>query len=228
MCEKIQEIRKFPICDADFWIKVSKLDDYNLIPEKESLFNKYNKVLFSDAVTFEIKEKALEDDMEFGSAYKTYKTKLKDNSIIKLDVTDKSFFTDKELKAIQRQFVRYKIDYDFKKKLYKKRSEGLGEKVSIIYAEILSLTIFLSDDREFRKDYIKNMYTRSNDYIEIMNVYSFLKSLGMKHEEAMRIKNRVNLSKEKFNQLKNLEQNGVDRIDNFSDLKVYLMSKGAM
>ncbi len=174
------DISEYPLCDTDFWINISQL------LENERVFECFNKVLFADAVSYELINKSFSADKKFKEAYLKYKEEVSNNRAYDLILSENLFINSKERLVIKKLLVENNIEYDDCNKCYKGRPKDLGEKVSIIYATVLSLKILLSDDRGSKKfkNRINNMRGRRGREVAVISTGTFLRRAGLEEKKV--------------------------------------------
>lgn len=165
--ETKEKLQNYPICDADIWIKMCKLDKHS------EFFKTYKKLIFSDAVHIELKNKAKDKPSDLACGLNLYKVN-KDN-IHQLDLKS-DYFTDIQRRMVYRAFSEHQIDYNNGTFT---RDKHVGEKVSLIYAGIHNLKIFLSDDNG-AKTYAQEKFKS----VDIIDFIEFAKSIGIREEHA--------------------------------------------
>ncbi|EGT3605622.1 TPA: hypothetical protein I9080_003000 [Clostridium perfringens] len=214
------EMKKYPICDTDIWIKSCKLKKENYI------FDKFNKLVFSDAVIVELENKKNDNKDEFGIGYDSL-NKYKDY-YHELSIKDKIFFNSKERKIAKRLFHNNKIDYNYETNSFDKRTEHLGEKVSLIYASIHNMSVMLSDDNDSKeyKSYIRNRFKT----VKIINLVDLLIMNGISKDDALKIRKEVSKSVKEKELEREVEKqlNKNSTVNRLSLLKEAMIKKGIM
>lgn len=209
------KMKKYPICDADIWIKSCKTK------EEEKIFELYEKLFFSEAVIQELSNKKKDDPSNLGLGF-DYLEKYCDK-YHEMDLNDGKFFNSKERRTAKRLFVQNKIDYDDVNKSFP-RQEHLGEKVSLVYAAIHKLDLMLSDDNGSKK-YKGNIHNKFK-MVKIINFVDFLTKIGYSKEEAEKIRDEVSKSQKELEAENQMKERGT--LNSLSLLKAGMIRKGKM
>lgn len=172
--------REYPICDTDLWIKVSKLNNLNLI------YNNHNKIFISDAVRQELENKSKDSPLEFIGSLESLKKKYKDEKVLIMRLDNPKIFNKDERAAVEQAFAEFEIHYDKTNNKFIGRQKNLGERVSAIYASVHGLTLILSDDGELNK-FLSTNYS----YIAVKNLKDLLYDYGYEHNEINKIINEL-------------------------------------
>ena len=206
---------RYPICDADIWIKGCKLQ------KEEEFFNIYNKLFFSDAVIQELKNKKNDNPNVFKIGYDSLKKY--ESSYYKLSFKDTEYFNAKERKIVKRLFAKNKINYN-EQNFEFERDKHVGEKVSLIYASIHNLDIMLSDDNDSKifKEYIKNKFKT----VKVINLIDFLIQIGIDADQAEEIRHNVSKSYKQIEAENQILNKGT--LNNLNLLKEGLRIKGKL
>ncbi|WMM26708.1 hypothetical protein RBU61_08515 [Tissierella sp. MB52-C2] len=217
--EKI-DIAEYPLCDADFWINICYL------LERERVFKCFNKILFADAVWHELKGKSFSNKEKFKNAYVEYINEINKNRAYNLVLSEDVFIDSKQRLLIEKLLVEHNIRYDKRNKCYEKGQKDLGEKVSIIYATVLSLKILLSDDngsKEFRSK--SNIRKRIGRQVDVFSTGSFLRRAGLEENEVGKLLDKL-YDGEKLLETKNIKDE--TKKESFLDAKNRLISSGKL
>ncbi|NOW02444.1 hypothetical protein [Clostridium beijerinckii] len=167
---------QYPICDSDLIVKLCKCKKDN------ELFKKYEKINFSDAVYQEIEynSKLLPNKtIDLNKAF-TYALSLVNENREKGNVNIINLYDQENdaVKIIKKYLRAENIIYDDTNKKYV-LEKNLGERVSIIYASVLGISIILSDDgdsRDFAKKFLR---------ITIINLKDVLAKFGLNKEDIL-------------------------------------------
>lgn len=128
------------ICDTDLIVKISK-ESYI-----QKFFENYSVVNFADAVIQEIERKSAYQSTQkmFSDAMNNIQSYIKTDLACIIDFSD----LDNQTKRILRkEFVKHNIIYHENIGKFQIESD-LGEKVCVIYADLLDIELILSDDRK--------------------------------------------------------------------------------
>ena len=214
------ELKKFPICDTDFWIKICKITKCDI------LFTKYSKALFSDAVVFELQMKVERNKDEFSCAMKEYNIGESKGRVIRIGFNSPNYFSTKEKKVVEKMFVDNKIEFDSESNCYIEKRH-LGEIVSLIYAAVLNLEILLSDDGGTSRHAAELNFP----YIKIIKLRQFFIDSGFSAKKANELCIEANKSLDEKVLEKELEDNfskGIYKTKSLSTLKKALQLKGKL
>lgn len=210
--------KKRPICDTDIWIKSCK---YKEIYQEELIFDMYEKIFMSDAVRQEL-GRVREDKEPFNTFISSeilkkignqngYKDPFKEdfelglkhfhiengNRLSIIQSHDEAIFNEREIKALEKEFLEMGIIYDMKENRYKGTQKGLGEKVTLILAGVLEIPIILSDDGHTREG--ANIMSTQYPHLKVINLKNLLKE---KHNNDIQVKEIINKVNQPINETK--------------------------
>ncbi|GAA0078904.1 hypothetical protein UT300005_32830 [Clostridium sp. CTA-5] len=158
-------VNKYPICDSDLIIKLCKCKKYS------ELFEYYKIINFTDAVYQEIcsnlklsQNKNVDLNFAFNKAFNVINDNREKGKAKIINLFEQN---SDIVKIINKHLRNENIIYDNVKKQYV-LGEDLGEKVSIIYAAVLGISIILSDDKgskEFVKKFMRVKVIRLNEVL---------------------------------------------------------------
>lgn len=154
-----------PICDTDIWIKHCKCKERFF---KDIIFNLYTGIYMADAVRQEL---ARTDREKYKEEFKLGNTKVKEyckDGMISVIRHKSEFFTEEQIKAVEREFVEKGILYDDTNKKFVGCKRGLGEQVTIIYAAMLEIPVILSDDAHCKIG--ANLISQQYPYLNVINL----------------------------------------------------------
>lgn len=163
------------ICDTDIIVKISK--SVHVL----KFFDKYKVVHFSDCVLQEIERNAKSKNIKsilFKNARININKNIEENLAKKIHFRDLS---PDEKQILRREFLNYNIVFDECSGEYK-MEEDIGEKVTIIYAELLGIQIILSDDNR-----CKSLIARK-PRLKIRKLVNVLKELNIKDIDLERLR----------------------------------------
>lgn len=173
--------KRYPICDTDLWIKVCKKNT-------DVVFCQYEKIYISDAVLQELEYKNNDSCEEFGCGIQNYHKEIRNERIYSININSKRIFDENEKSQVIKHFLKHDIPYDLQTQKFK-RSEHIGEKVSVIYAAVLNLDLVLSDDKgtgSFVDKYFK--------YVPVIRLKELLTTYGLSSHEVKAFIKEVNSS----------------------------------
>ncbi len=177
-------LKQYPICDTDIWIKVTRDTDIF-----SAFINLYQKIIFTDAVKFELNNKSEDSPKDFKYSLMKCREILKQELGIYLSLRNKIYFDENKLKIILRLFNEHSIYYNLENECIFKRQKNLGETVCLIYAYVLNIPVILSDDNDSIILAEEKFYG-----IEIYNLKYILEKLEVEKEIIEKYKTDLNLS----------------------------------
>lgn len=163
------------ICDTDIIVKISKS------AHVLKFFDKYKVVHFSDCVLQEIERNTKSKNI---NSILFKKAKININKNIEENLAKKIHFRDlspDNKQILKREFLNYNIVFDEWSGEYKMEGD-IGEKVTIIYAELLGIQIILSDDNG-----CKSLIARK-PRLKIRKLVNVLKELNIKDIDLERLR----------------------------------------
>lgn len=131
-----EEIKKYPMCDTDIWVKLC------LGGIENKVFDKYGKLIMADVVAQEIS--AWNNGSRFSYIYTSFRNKSRNGDIIVIH--HENIEPEEDRMILEMQLYDYNFKTGFKN--IPKESDK-GEFVSAIYADYFEIPFLKSDDKTF-------------------------------------------------------------------------------
>ncbi|WP_102399519.1 hypothetical protein [Haloimpatiens massiliensis] len=182
------EIKKYPICDTDIWVKLC------LAGIENKVFKKYGKLIVADVVAQEIS--AWNNESRFNYIYTRFKQKSMSGDIIVIH--HQNIEPEEDRMILEMQLYQYKFKTGFKNIPKEKHK---GEFVSAIYADYFNIPFLKSNDSTFkpgergRKEFpdlkVKNWYDTTNELISEVREKIKLRAKVETLEKVMEEENEI-------------------------------------